>query len=78
MSIVHCDSCGKQIDSDMDVECFTPILDEVACKSCRDNADELAYERQQQRLMDGDHLEIEVKQNQQLRDAGRGHLVKPI
>lgn len=76
MSIVHCDSCGKQIDSDMDVECFNEF-DEVECKSCRDNRAERAYERQQQAAMDGDRLERQVKEDQQLRDAGRGHLVKP-
>lgn len=75
MSVIACDKCGEQIDSDIDVECFSAILDEALCKSCRDNADEAAYERQQQRLMDGDHLETKVKEDQQLRDAGRGHLL---
>lgn len=76
MSIVHCDECGKQIDSDCDVECFDEDSDEVLCRSCRDNRDELAYERQQQSLMDGDHLERQIKEDQQLRDAGRWHLVR--
>lgn len=75
MSIVCCDTCGKQIDSDMDVECFNQF-DEVECRSCRDNRDERAYERQQQSLMDGDHLATKVKEDQQLIAAGRGHLVR--
>lgn len=76
MSIVHCDKCGEQIDSDRDVECFDTEIDEVLCKGCRDNRDELAYDRRQQALMDGDHLEAKAKEDQQLRDAGRGHLVR--
>lgn len=41
----------------------------------RDNQDEVAYERQQQSLMDGDHLVSKVQEDEQLRLAGRGHLV---
>lgn len=48
----------------------TPLLRD------QDNRDEAAYDRQQQSLMDGDHLKVQVKEDQQLRDAGRGHLVK--
>lgn len=76
MSIVICEKCDKKIDSDLDVDCFTEY-DETLCRSCRDNRDEAAYERQQQSLMDGDHLQAKVKEDQQLRDAGRGHLVRP-
>ena len=80
MSVVTCDKCNKQIDTDFDVDCYDTdeykAYGEVICQSCRDNRDELAYERQQQSLMDGDHLEAKVKQDQELRAAGRGHLVR--
>jgi hypothetical protein len=75
MSIVCCDTCNRQIDTDLDVGCLIEEYDEMMCRSCRDNRDEAAYERQQQRLMDGDHLERKIKEDQELRDAGRGHLI---
>lgn len=75
VSIVICERCDKRIDSDFDVECFTPY-DEVMCQSCRDNRNEIAYDRQQQAAMDGDHLETKVKQDRELIAAGRGHLVR--
>jgi hypothetical protein len=76
MSVVICDKCTAAIDSDFDVECFIQDYDEVLCKSCRDNRDERAYDRQQQSLMDGDHLETKQKLDQQLRQIGRGHLCR--
>lgn len=73
---VHCDKCGKQVFTAMDPASLEDEYCEVICRDCRDNRDELAYERQQQAAMDGDHLEIQIKEDQQLRDAGRGHLVR--
>jgi hypothetical protein len=73
---IVCDKCYTPI-SCLDPTSIEDEYGEVVCQDCRDNRDEAAYERQQQSLMDGDHLERQVKEDQQLRDAGRGHLVRP-
>ena len=73
---IVCDKCYQPISS-LDPTSIEDEYGEVVCRDCRDNRDEVAYERQQQSLMDGDHLERQVKEDQQLRDAGRGHLVLP-
>lgn len=75
--IAHCDRCGHVVYTAIDTASLDTDYDEVVCKSCRDNRDERAYECQQQAAMDGDHLERQIKEDQQLRDAGRGHLVRP-
>jgi predicted RNA-binding Zn-ribbon protein involved in translation (DUF1610 family) len=50
VSIVTCEDCDKSIDSDLDVECFDDLnIGIVRCKSCRENRDEAAYDRQQEK-----------------------------
>jgi len=62
----RCDRC----DSD---EYLCNVYDgEVIC----DNCCEKAYERQQERLMEDGGPDTS-REDQQLRDAGRGHLVRP-
>jgi DNA-directed RNA polymerase subunit RPC12/RpoP len=73
--IAHCDKCGKQVFTAIDPESLDTDYDEVVCKSCRDKHDEAAYDRQQQRLME-DGPPDTSKADQELRDAGRGHLVR--
>lgn len=36
MSIVRCEQCSRQIDSDFDLDCFTD--DGAACEPCRENS----------------------------------------
>lgn len=72
MSIVTCEDCDEQIDSDFE-DCFEAD-GTVLCDSCRDNRDEAAYDRQQTKLMEGPP--DTRREDQQLRDAGRGHLVR--
>jgi|SRR5580658_3253476 hypothetical protein len=49
----------------------------LANTDLEDAENERAYERQQQRLMeDGPDTSIQERQDQELRDAGRGHLVR--
>lgn len=67
-----CPYCGS--DDIEDAENLEAI--QAAKREAQANRDEAAYDRQQQSLMDGDHLECKVKQDQELRDAGRGHLVR--
>lgn len=71
---IVCDKCYRPIAS-TDPASLEDEYGEVVCQNCRDNRDEVAYERQQQAAMDGDHLEAKAKAAQQLRDAGRGHLI---
>lgn len=42
MSIVICDNCQQQIDSDEDCDCFCFLRnkDAALCRSCRENADD--------------------------------------
>jgi hypothetical protein len=61
-----CDRCGS------DEYLCSMIGDETVC----DNCCEKEYERQQERLMQ-DGPPDTSREDQQLRDAGRGHLVKP-
>lgn len=57
MSIVICDTCERQVDSDKDLYCFMEdpfhstkgSYEEVMCENCR----EAAYDRQQESLMEG-------------------------
>ena len=67
MSARLCDRCGSD-------EYFCNVYDgEIVC----DNCCEKAYERRQERLMeDGPDTSIQKRQDQHLRDAGRGHLVR--
>jgi hypothetical protein len=74
---IVCDKCYKPIGS-TDPCSIEDAFGEVICQDCRDNADEIAYERQQEKLMeDGPDTAIQERLDQQLRDAGRGHLVRP-
>jgi uncharacterized Zn finger protein (UPF0148 family) len=68
MSNQLCDRCGTD-------EYLFHIHDgEVICDNCA----EKAYERQQERLMEnGPDTGVQDRLDQQLRDAGRGHLVRP-
>ena len=64
-----CPNCGSDdIEDAQNLE---------AIREAKANRDEAAYDRRQQSLMDGDHLVSKVKEDQKLRDAGRGHLVRP-
>jgi hypothetical protein len=61
-----CERCGSEIDCRL-------YAFEVIC----DNCCEKEYERQQEKLMeDGPDTSIQERQDQDLRDAGRGHLVR--
>lgn len=57
-------------------DCEEDEFGDNVCKSCRDNRDEAAYDRQQERLMEGPDTSVQDRLDQQLRDAGRGHLVR--
>lgn len=35
MSIIRCDSCNRQVDTDKDTDCLLPE-DEIMCKLCRE------------------------------------------
>jgi hypothetical protein len=61
---MSCDKCGKPTDA------LEDEYGEIICQSCRDNMDEAAYERQQERDMD------DSQYRRDMIDAGRGHLVK--
>lgn len=61
-----CDRCGTD-------EYLCNVYDgEAVC----DNCCEKAYERQQEKLMENGPPDTR-REDQQLRDAGRGHLVRP-
>lgn len=46
----HCEKCGCELNGEA---AHMEDLDEVWCHSCADNAAEAAYDRQQERLMEG-------------------------
>lgn len=49
-----------------------------AIRESKANRDEAAWDRQQEKLMqDGPDTSMQERHDQQLRDAGRGHLVRP-
>ena len=68
---IACDKCGTPIGYLVE-----DAYGEVLCGSCRDNQNEAAYERQQEKLMEDGGPDTS-REDQHLRDAGRGHLVKP-
>jgi hypothetical protein len=37
MSVIRCDQCSRQIDTDDDAECV--VGDEILCESCRDDVE---------------------------------------
>lgn len=37
MSVLRCDNCSRLIDTDFDVEAYSPKLDEWWCPPCRAN-----------------------------------------
>ncbi len=65
---MSCDKCGKPTDAQEDE------YGEIICRSCRDNMDELAYERHQERLMEDGIDDSQYRRD--MIDAGRGHLVR--
>lgn len=43
MSMIHCDECGRLIDSDFDCECFietSPTTTVTLCEHCRELDDD--------------------------------------
>jgi hypothetical protein len=71
---IVCDKCYKPI-SRIDPASIEDEYGEVVCQDCRDNRDEAAYDRQQEKLMEEGPPDTS-KADQELRDAGRGHLVR--
>jgi hypothetical protein len=74
MSLVICEVCDRLLNTDLDVECLNEF-DEVVCKLCRDNRDEAAYERQQEKIMEDGGVD-DTTYRRDMKLAGRGHLLK--
>ena len=76
MSLFLCDDCGKEMSKD---QRHFDIDGSQLCTACRkeraEQSAERAWERQQQRLME-DGPPDTSREDQDLRDAGRGHLVR--
>jgi predicted RNA-binding Zn-ribbon protein involved in translation (DUF1610 family) len=76
VSIVTCEDCNKPIDSDLDIECFDDLNSGIVrCKSCRENRDEAAYDRQQEKLMENGGVD-DSAYRRDMKFSGRGYLLK--
>ena len=71
---IVCDKCYKPIAS-TDHCSREDAYGEIVCQDCRENMNEAAYERHQERLMESGGPDTS-RQDQDLIDAGRGHLVR--
>jgi len=82
MSIETCDKCSEPFETAHDAELFLDRFyqeyGDIYCRSCRDNRDERLWTEQQERLMEeGPDTSVKDRLDQELRNAGRGHLVRP-
>lgn len=76
MSMLNCEDCDKLIDTDLDVEALDDDCSGIVrCRSCRDNRDEAAYERQQEKLMESGGVDDSTYRRDMI-EAGRGHLLR--
>lgn len=79
MSMAICPRCDALVDTDDDPEFYRD--DGEACEACRDRADaqamaDHAYLRGLPRHAVFNDAQAQEERDQELRDAGRGHLVK--
>jgi hypothetical protein len=71
---IVCDKCYKPI-SRLDPHSIEDAYGEVVCENCRQNMNEAAYEREQEKLMESGGLD-DSTYRQDMKDAGRGHLIR--